>query len=107
MKPASLEFGLSTDERIYLARLFAAHPEIEKAILYGSRAYGTQKPGSDVDIALVGHGVTPQIVSKIHLTLEEDSPMLLNFDVLHLDTLSDTELKAEILNRGKVFYERR
>ena len=106
MKPASLDFGLSFDEVVYLTRLFAAHPEIEKAIFYGSRAYGTQKPGSDVDIALVGESVTPQTVSKIHFTLEEESPMLLFFDVLHLDTLTDSKLKSEILNRGKVFYER-
>ena len=31
---------------------FATFPHIEKAVLFGSRAKGTAKPGSDIDLAL-------------------------------------------------------
>ena len=42
-----------TDEELnLLCTLFAGQKEIEQVILYGSRAKGTHKPFSDVDITL-------------------------------------------------------
>ena len=37
-----------------MQEIFSQSPNIEKAVLYGSRAKGTNKPFSDVDITLVG-----------------------------------------------------
>ena len=34
------------------------HPEVESAVLFGSRATGRNNPGSDVDIALFGARVS-------------------------------------------------
>ena len=44
-------------------------PEVEKAVLYGSRAKGTYRPGSDIDLTLCGgelnHTLLTQIVNKL------------------------------------------
>jgi len=55
---------------------------------------------------VVGLEVALDTVLKVKGVLEEESPMPLFFDVLHLDRLLDSRLKAEILGRGKVIYER-
>ena len=34
-------------------RVLAAHPGVEQALLYGSRAKGNYRPGSDIDLCLV------------------------------------------------------
>ena len=46
------EFGLSERSLTLLRSLFTAQPEIRRAIVYGSRAKGDHRPGSDIDIAL-------------------------------------------------------
>jgi len=46
-------FGLSITTIEQLKSVFAQYPEISRIILYGSRAKGTHKPGSDIDLTLV------------------------------------------------------
>lgn len=46
-------FGLSKKTIEQLKSVFAQYPEISTIILYGSRAKGTHKPGSDIDLTLV------------------------------------------------------
>lgn len=45
--------GLTIEELELLCSLFTRQKEIEQVILYGSRAKGTHKPFSDVDITLL------------------------------------------------------
>lgn len=45
--------GLSTETIQKLKLIFRQQPKIEKVILYGSRAKGNYKPGSDIDLTLV------------------------------------------------------
>ncbi|WP_128546283.1 nucleotidyltransferase domain-containing protein [Larkinella soli] len=89
-----------------MLRLFASEPSIERVVLYGSRAKGTFERGSDVDLALVGREVTFGTVSHVHFMLEEESPTLLWFDVLHYDTLNNPKLRDNIDRYGRVIYER-
>jgi predicted nucleotidyltransferase len=46
---------------------------VEEAILFGSRALGTYKPASDVDIALKGEGVTSALAARLKFDIEEDT----------------------------------
>lgn len=57
----TLNFGLKSLDLEQISVIFRRHPEVEKVILYGSRAKGNYKPFSDIDITLVG--------AKINLTL--------------------------------------
>jgi nucleotidyltransferase substrate binding protein (TIGR01987 family) len=46
-------------------------PEIERVVIYGSRAKGAYREGSDIDITLVGANVTEEIRSKVWLELDD------------------------------------
>ncbi|MFN5514730.1 MAG: nucleotidyltransferase domain-containing protein [Cyanobacteriota bacterium] len=48
------QFGLAPATIAQIQQVFSAYPEIEQAILYGSRAKGNYRPGSDIDLTLVG-----------------------------------------------------
>ena len=101
-----MNFGLRATDLLYMTNLFRQHPDIEQVWVYGSRAKGTNQPGSDVDLALIGSDVTGETVRHIHFVLEEDSPMPFFFDVLHWDTLSNQKLKDEIQRTAQPLYQR-
>lgn len=102
----TLTFGLRDTDLDYMAELFTQHPDIEQVWLYGSRAKGTNRPGSDVDLALIGPDVKRETVRHIHFVLEEESPMPFFFDVLHWNTLTNSTMKAEIQRTAQLLYQR-
>ncbi len=102
----NLTFGLRDADLLYMDNLFRQHSDIEQVWLYGSRAKGTNQPGSDVDLALIGPDVKGETVRHIHFVLEEESPMPFFFDVLHWDGLSNQKLKDEIQRTAQPLYER-
>ncbi|WP_319574671.1 nucleotidyltransferase domain-containing protein [uncultured Desulfobacter sp.] len=89
-----------------LIKIFSAYPEIEKVIVFGSRAMGNEKPGSDVDLAISGLKVTSELVVKIHSYLEEETLFPYFFDCLHFETLTNPDLRSHILEYGKILYHR-
>jgi predicted nucleotidyltransferase len=40
-------------------------------VLYGSRALGTHRPGSDIDLALFGNNVTPDLIASIAILIDD------------------------------------
>lgn len=62
------DFGLRAGEIERIRSVLAAHPAVEQALVYGSRAKGTHRPGSDLDLVLVGpvsHEELNQIESEL------------------------------------------
>ena len=100
-----MQFGLSeqTIERINL--IFARHPAVEKVVLYGSRAKGTHKPGSDIDLTLYGNGISQKEKNRILDELEElDLPYSIDLSVFN--QISHVQLRDHIERVGVVFYGR-
>lgn len=89
-----------------LIKVFSAYPEIEKVLVFGSRAMGNEKPGSDVDLAISGLKVTSELVGKIHSYLEEETLLPYFFDCLHFETLTNPDLRSHILKYGKILYHK-
>ncbi len=58
----SVNHGLTDGTVAQIRDALARFPEVEKAILYGSRAKGNYKPGSDIDLTLLGADVTQKIL---------------------------------------------
>jgi len=98
-------FGLRPEDINYIQSIIGKFSEVEKAVIFGSRAKGNYKKGSDVDIALYGNDLD-QISSKIHDLLEEETLMPYFFDIIDYASLSNAALKEHIDRVGKVIFER-
>ena len=75
--------------------------DVRKLILFGSRARGDYKERSDIDLAFYGGNS-----SRFILEGDEETPTLLQFDVLDLDKPIQAELLESIKREGMVIYEK-
>lgn len=100
-----MTYGLHENEWEEVKRLFSRVPNIEQAILYGSRAKGTNKPFSDVDITFIGKELTQ---NDLLFLMEEFSNSLLPyvFDLSIFDRLKNASLIDHIVRRGIVVYRK-
>jgi predicted nucleotidyltransferase len=100
-----MNFGLKIATIQAIQEVFKLHHEVEKAILYGSRAIGNYRPGSDIDLTLGGEKLTLTILQKIEDELDD---LLLPYKIdlsLHKQ-IENKELLEHIERVGKVFFER-
>ena len=100
-----MRFGLPESAIAKICAVFAAHPEIERAVLYGSRAKGNFKPGSDIDLTLYGAGLTDALLLDLLVELDD---LLLPWmiDLSLFASLNHPALQEHIERVGKVFYQR-
>lgn len=98
------DFGLSEKTLATIRSSLASFPEIRSAKVYGSRAMGNSKPGSDIDIALFGPSVTAQIRDALFAFLDQETMLPYKFDILVYDLLENTELKSHIDDEGRMLY---
>ena len=98
------EIDLQPELHLFLVEWAQQYPEIEQIVLFGSRALGNAKKGSDVDLAVVGTKVTQSLVDKLHVVLEEDTLFPYFFDVVHLNTVQNPALREQIQTHGHIIY---
>lgn len=79
---------------------FARECDIDRVILFGSRARGDNLPRSDIDLAVVGDA------DLFRYRLDEHAPTLLKFDVVDLSRDLPSDFRASILKDGVVIYEK-
>ncbi len=97
--------GLSEATLETVRRILAAHPAVERAILFGSRAMGRQRRGSDIDLALVGEALGLRELGAIAGAFEESAlPYLVDLCLWH--RIDHPGLRAHIQRVGQVLYER-
>lgn len=101
-----MSFGLSEADIEYIVGVIAKYKEIKKAVIFGSRAKGNYKAGSDIDIAIYGEDITIDTISSLHSLLEDESPLPYLFDIVDYTHLVHKELKEHIDRVGIVIYER-
>lgn len=80
--------------------------EIDKAIIFGSRALGNYKKGSDIDITIQGNNITFKIVSALSAKLNEELPIPYNIDIVNYNTITNKELVKHINRFGKEIFKR-
>lgn len=98
-------FGLSEKTLASIRQVLADHPAVEQAILYGSRALGRQKPGSDIDLTLIGARLDGQALASIANQLEE-SDIPYQVDLSLLADIDNPELLKHIRRVGQALYLR-
>jgi predicted nucleotidyltransferase len=100
-----MEFGLPERTLETLRRILAAHPEIEQALIYGSRAKGTQRQGSDIDLALCGDAVDSRVLLRVARELDESS-IPYTVDLCRFEEIGNPALREHITRVGRVLYRR-
>lgn len=97
--------GLSAQTVARITGVLADFPEVRKAVLFGSRAKGIPKPGSDIDLALAGEPLDWRILGKIEDSLD-DLLLPYCFSLIVHDDRTDPAVAAHIARVGYPFYER-
>lgn len=87
-----------------IIKIFAARPEVERLILFGSRARNDNEERSDIDLAVAAPAASKREWLDI-AALTEEIDTLLPIDLLRLEEVSPS-LKLRILTEGRVLYDR-
>ena len=97
--------GLRDAHRKAIIAVIAANDRVEQAVLYGSRATGTNTTTSDVDIALYGDRLTLTDQSRLAAAVEE-IPMAQSVDLILYHSIRDRSLREHLRREGIEWYAR-
>lgn len=95
--------GLSAPTVAQITAVLSRFPALESAVLFGSRAKGTYKPGSDIDLALTGETLDWRIVGQIYDALD-DLLLPYSFSLIRHDATTDPAVAAHIARVGIPIY---
>ena len=100
-----MKYGLKEHTIEKMNGVFAQFPEVEKVMLYGSRAKGTYRPGSDIDLTLMGSALNLKTLFRIETELDD---LLLPYmiDLSIFEHIDNPDLIDHINRVGKVFYQK-
>lgn len=82
-------------------RTFAKKYNVDKVILFGSRARGDYKRTSDIDLAVTGGDFV-----RFALDVDEETSTLLEYDIVDMSREMQEELRQSITQEGKILYEK-
>ncbi len=100
-----MNYGLRGDEIEKIITVFKKYTKVDKVILYGSRAMGTYKPGSDIDLTVIGK---LKLKELNNITSDLDELVLpFRFDVSLNHQISNLDLLDHINRFGTVFYTKK
>ena len=99
-----MQYGLTDRTLNTLNSIFCKYPEIKQVILYGSRAKGNFRNGSDIDLTIKVQD-NFSFTSLLRISGDfDDSDIPYFVDVSIYEKLSNPDLKAHIDRVGKVLY---
>lgn len=96
---------LRETELTILRAVFSRYPAVQRVILYGSRAEGRAKRGSDIDLAVDAPDATDTEFAKLWFDLEE-SELIFTPDVHRLDSFRSKGILENIEKHGIEIYRR-
>jgi predicted nucleotidyltransferase len=94
-------FGLPKRTIDELIAYFKSKTNVEKVVIFGSRAKGTFHNGSDIDFAIFSKIPDLKISAEL-----DDLPTPYKFDVIDYNTLTHIGMKNSIDKDGKLFYQK-
>lgn len=98
-------FGLTERDSTTISDILRKYPEVIEVYIFGSRAKGTNKQYSDIDLAIMKGNAGDKTILKIKSDLD-DSTLPYSVDLIDYINLTQTELKEHIDRVGILFYKR-
>lgn len=99
------QFGIKDEELYSLKNIFSSTVEVDKVILFGSRAKGCYKPYSDLDLVLCGEDVSSTVLGNLLMDID-DLLMPYKVDLLLYNRITNEALKHEVETFGVVIYQK-
>ena len=99
-------FGISPKSAQLIRQVLAEYDAVDQVTIFGSRAKGTAKKGSDIDLAIYGKNLLPHTALNLSATLNEATPIPYFIDVVAPEFLDNPALVDHIRRIGAVFYEK-
>ncbi len=101
-----MKYGLPQSAIEKICAVLSQYPQVEQVILYGSRAKGNYKTGSDIDLTLRGSAdLTLNVVYRILEDLDE-LHLPYTIDLSIFNDISDPDVIEHIQRVGVVFYQK-
>lgn len=100
-----MKYGLTESELKDIQAVLSHFPNVQKTVLFGSRAAGTHRPGSDIDLAIYGEQLTFDEYLEMKIALEEIG-MLQEMDVVRFKTIDHPEFVDHIERVGIELYKK-
>lgn len=100
-----VKFGLSNEVIADICKVFKNHSNIDKVMIFGSRARGNFSAGSDIDLALIGNDISFNQILDIGIQID-DLDLLYKVDVIDYNKRKGTPIGDQIDKYGLLFYER-
>ena len=100
-----MPYGLTDTQLAQIRQVLLETTHLERAVLFGSRAKGTHKPGSDIDLALMGDSF--QFADRLWLDNElDDLDLPVFFDLVMYGQISGPAVREHIDRVGVTLYRR-
>ncbi|MBI5592217.1 MAG: nucleotidyltransferase domain-containing protein [Deltaproteobacteria bacterium] len=100
-----MRFGLKEDTIEKIRTVFSRFTQVKKAVLYGSRARGNYKNGSDIDLTLYGgNDLTLDVMYRIINELD-DQHLPYTIDLSIVKQITDPDVLDHIQRVGIMFYD--
>jgi uncharacterized protein len=100
-----MRYGLADNTINDVVVLIASCPNVEEVVLFGSRAKGNFKRGSDIDLAILGSEVTLATINDISTKIDE-LYLPYTFDFIIHNHVDSDDLLAHIHRVGISLYKR-
>lgn len=98
------DIGLTSHDIDLIRSVFRRFSTVSEVVLYGSRAKGTYRPESDIDLALIG--VEDELQAEAVADELEDLPLPYRFDVKAYSSIKHALLREHITRVGVSLYRR-
>jgi predicted nucleotidyltransferase len=96
-------FGLKQKDIDAINSCFARHEGVKQVILYGSRAKGDFREGSDIDLTIIDSGMNGSDLARIENELD-DLFLPYKIDLSFRRQIDNSDLLSHIDRVGKIFY---
>ncbi|MBF0450462.1 MAG: nucleotidyltransferase domain-containing protein [Candidatus Magnetomorum sp.] len=98
-------FGLTDRDMKTFNKIFKKYPNVNNVVVFGSRAKGSYKNGSDIDLTIMDETISDGDIIKMKNDFD-DSSLPYFVDLINYKTLKQQELKNHIDRVGIPFYTR-